>query len=99
MIFGINTTYDIIFKIVSNFTHLMAREIIFEISLVVFMPNIITNHAITNSKRKYRYCINLQYFCQVSQLVPVKATINILLLYLIETRYNEVPRAGKISLL
>ena len=38
------------FKIVSNFTHLMAREISynnFEISLVVFMPNITTNHAIT----------------------------------------------------
>ena len=38
------------FKIASNFTHLTAREITnnnFEISLVVFMPNIITNHAIT----------------------------------------------------
>ena len=38
------------FKIVSNFTRLMAREITynnFEISLVVFMPNITTNHAIT----------------------------------------------------
>ena len=38
------------FKIVSNFTHLTAREITnnnFEISLVVFMPNITTNHAIT----------------------------------------------------
>ena len=38
------------FKIVSNFTRLLAREITynnFEISLVVFMPNITTNHAIT----------------------------------------------------
>ena len=37
------------FKVVSNFTHLTAREITnnnFEISLVVFMPNITTNHAI-----------------------------------------------------
>ena len=38
------------FKIVSKFTRLTAREITynnFEISLVVFMPNITTNHAIT----------------------------------------------------
>ena len=38
------------FKIVSNFTRLTAREIRynnFEISLVVFMSNITTNHAIT----------------------------------------------------
>ena len=38
------------FKIASNFTRLTAREITynnFEISLVVFMPNITTNHAIT----------------------------------------------------
>ena len=38
------------FKIVSNFTRPTAREITynnFEISLVVFMPNITTNHAIT----------------------------------------------------
>ena len=38
------------FNIVSNFTLLTAREIKyknFEISLVVFMPNITTNHAIT----------------------------------------------------
>ena len=37
-------------SIVSNFTRLTAREISynnFEISLVVFMPNITTNHAIT----------------------------------------------------
>ena len=40
--------------IVSNFTRLMAREITynnFEISLVVFMPNIITNHAITDTNK------------------------------------------------
>ena len=38
------------FKIVSNFTGLRACEILynnFEIPLVVFMPNITTNHAIT----------------------------------------------------
>ena len=40
------------FKIVSNFTRLTAREITFnnfEISLVVFMPNITTNHAIAHT--------------------------------------------------
>ena len=38
------------FKIISNFTQLTACEITynnFEISRVVFMPNITTNHAIT----------------------------------------------------
>ena len=45
------------FKIVSNFTRLTARELTynnFESSVVVFMPNIITNHAITytNTKKK-----------------------------------------------
>ena len=45
------------FKIVSNFTRLTAREITynnFEISLVVFMPNITTTYAIityTNTKK------------------------------------------------
>ena len=42
------------FKIVSNFTRLTAREITynnFETSLVVFMPNITTNHAITYTNR------------------------------------------------
>ena len=49
-VFRINTTCDWYFKIVSNFTRLMAREITynnFEISLVVFIPNITTNNAIT----------------------------------------------------
>ena len=49
MIFGINTTRDIS-KLSQNFTRLTAREITynnFKISLVVFMPNITTNHAIT----------------------------------------------------
>ena len=49
--FSINITRDD-FKIVSNFTRLTAREIMynnFERSLVVFMPNITTNHAITFS--------------------------------------------------
>ena len=43
------------FKIVSNFTRLTAREITynhFEISLVVFMPNITTNNAITYTYKK-----------------------------------------------
>ena len=42
--------YSWYFKIVSNFTRLTGREITynsFEISLVVFMPNITTNHTIT----------------------------------------------------
>ena len=50
MISGINTTRDISKIIVSNFTRLMAREITYnncKISLVVFIPNITTNHAIT----------------------------------------------------
>ena len=49
MIFAINTTRDIS-KLSQNFTRLMAREITynkFEISLMVLMPNITTNHAIT----------------------------------------------------
>ena len=61
MIFGINTTRDIL-KIVSNFTRLPACEITynnFEISLVVFMPNTTTNHAIT-------YTNNYQCFVQQS---------------------------------
>ena len=49
MIFGINTTRDIS-KLSQNSTRLTAREIWhnnFEISLVVFMPKITTNDAIT----------------------------------------------------
>ena len=49
MIFGINTTHDIK-KLSQIFTCLTAREFTcnnFEISLVVFMPNITTNRAIT----------------------------------------------------
>ena len=49
MIFGINTACDIS-KLSQIFTCLTAREITynnFEISLVVFMPSITTNHAIT----------------------------------------------------
>ena len=42
MIFGINTTYDI-----SKLSQISITYNNFEISLVVFMPNIITNHAIT----------------------------------------------------
>ena len=49
MIFGINTTRGIS-KLSENFTRLTTREITynnFEISRVVFMPNVNTNHAIT----------------------------------------------------
>ena len=45
------------FKIVSNFTRLTAREITynnFEISLVVFMPNITTNHTITYTNLEFQ---------------------------------------------
>ena len=58
-IFGINTTGDIS-KIVSNFTRLRAHEITynnFEISLVVFMPNITTNHAITYTNHTHDFKI------------------------------------------
>ena len=54
MTFGINITRDNYFKVVSNFTHPHAREITydnFEISPMVFMPNITTNHAITYTKQ------------------------------------------------
>ena len=40
----------------ADFTHLMAREITynsFKISLMVFMPNITTNHAITYTNLKW----------------------------------------------
>ena len=50
MILGVNTTCDISKIIVSNFTHLTAREIRynnFKISFVVFMLNIPTDHAIS----------------------------------------------------
>ena len=49
MVFGINTTRDI-----SKLSQISAREITydnFEISLVVFTPNITTNHAITYTNR------------------------------------------------
>ena len=55
------------FKIVSNFTRLTAREITynnFEISLVVFIPNITTNHAIT-----YTNCACLRLFTQFSRKI------------------------------
>ena len=42
MIFGLNTTCDI-----SKLSQITYNN--FEISLVVFMPNIITNHAITTT--------------------------------------------------
>ena len=62
------------FKIVSNFTHLTAREITynnFEISLVVFMPNITTNHAFTNTNYKLFYSISKKKCLQFKQHCPV----------------------------
>ena len=50
------------FKIVSNFTRLTAREITynnFEISLVVFMPNITTYHAITYTNFSFFVVVNI----------------------------------------
>ena len=63
------------FKIVSNFTRLSARDIKcnnFEISSVVFMPNITTNHAITYTNRTHpvkwshvRLCCSLTRYLSV----------------------------------
>ena len=61
--FGINTTRNFKFQI-SNFIHLTAREITynnFEISLVVFMPNITTNHAITDTNTHDTDFVLLKY--------------------------------------
>ena len=64
------------FKIVSNFTHLTAREITnnnFEISLVVFMSNIAKNHAITYTNPGYgRSCDGNNNFS--SKLFSVQCT-------------------------
>ena len=62
MIFGINTTRDIakLSQISLAATHLIAREIFynnFEISLVVFMPNITINQAITYTNTYQNYAI------------------------------------------
>ena len=57
-IFGINTT---IFQNYLKFQSPEAREITyknFEISLVVFMPKITTNHAITYTNSRYNYFKN-----------------------------------------
>ena len=68
MIFGINTTCDIS-KLSTNFTRLTAREITynnFEISRLVFMPNIsTTNHAITKTNC---YKIEKQDLCYLTDL-------------------------------
>ena len=71
MIFGVNTTRDIS-KLSSNFTRLKARELImynnFQISLVVFMPNITTNGAITytNLRHFINNTCNLIYFLSMT---------------------------------
>ena len=52
---SLNTTRDIS-KLSQNFTRLTARDITynnFEMSLVLFMPNITTNHAITYTNLQY----------------------------------------------
>ena len=49
------------FKVVSNFTHLTAREITyknFEIWRVLFMPNITINHAITYTNQEVFSSLN-----------------------------------------
>ena len=49
--------FCIYFKNVSNFTRLTAREITyknFEVSLMVFTPNITTNHTITYTNKEIR---------------------------------------------
>ena len=62
------------FKIVSNFTRLTAREITynnFEISLVVLMPNITTNHAITYTNQRIAFhcvLVLIVSFCGVEIL-------------------------------
>ena len=59
------------------FTRLKAREITynnFEISLVVFMPNITTNHAITSTNRVLRMTMKYKpFYCWVSCLSPNNA--------------------------
>ena len=68
------------FKIVSNFTRLTAREIMynnFEISLVVFMTNITTNHAITYTNwLLLPMFYNLQQFCH--SITTVLITFSVL---------------------
>ena len=75
MIFGINTTREI----VSNFTRLTAREITynnFEISLVVFIPNITTNHAITYTNIMCKVRIeNIPLHCRVQKKKVTKLAI------------------------
>ena len=83
MIFGINTTCDIS-KIVSNFTHLTAHEITynnFEISQVVFMPNITTNQAIT-----YAILSGVNHFVAKLHLITLK--LHDFLLYLLSSIRN-----------
>ena len=63
MIFGINTTRGI-----SELSQISAREITyndFEILLVVFMPNITTNHAITYTN----------YLCNVDAVFSFTLTV------------------------
>ena len=69
MIFGINTTTDIS-KLSQIFTRLTAREITynnFEISVVVFMLNMTTNHAITYTKKCKSKDIRFKDKCIVRQ--------------------------------
>ena len=61
------------FKIVLNFTRLTAREITynnFEISLVVFMPNVTTYHATTytNNASKLRESVRA-FFLQLNIVI------------------------------
>ena len=68
VIFGINTTRDI-----SKLSQIMYNN--FEISLVVFMPNITTNHAITYTNFK----VFRMHFCQpLLKLVLVNTLVSLL---------------------
>ena len=66
MVFRINTTCDI-----SKFSQISDNN--FEISFVVFMPNIITNHAITYIKKRE---VNCKCSAIVSGIVTLDAPVS-----------------------
>ena len=88
------------FKIVSNFsnfTRLTAREIMdnnFEISFVVFMPNITTNHAITYTNNNGNFLVPDQR--ENATLFPTAAIFYKIYFYIllsttVQPWYNEGP--------
>ena len=67
---NVHLTYYIF---VSNFTRLTAREITynnFEISLLVFMPNITTNHAITYTNPRVDFVLFFSFAKERILLIP-----------------------------